>query len=278
MKSLRFGLIFPSYKDYVDPQLLREAASRAEQNGFEIFLLWDHYLLPDTRRTLEAYEALSFLSALTKEIHLGTVVTPLPLRNVRVLAKLTSFLDFLSDHRFVLGLGLGWHKPEFEYFSEWRSGKARLEMTHKGIEDLRKMWTGSGRHDLPQIEPRPDSGLIPIWIGARGPRTVELCGKTADGWIPNRLSPQEYERRSRTIREHLRGASNKKRNKSFVFAFASEDEKVSKRTSSQLAKTIQSYQDSGVRLFCETWNFDPRDKHEFLKRIDWYRSDVMSTF
>ncbi len=178
---MKFGLVYPSSSGYVNLELLKRTAQQLDDSGFEYFFVWDHYMLPPSEklpwsnRTLEAFQTLSFVAALTEKVKLSTIVTPIPFRNIRSLAKFTSFLDFLSKGRFILGAGIGWNETEFRYYSDWKPARERFRITETGLKTLLAMWNGSQDSSLPEISPRPDSS-IPIWFGTRGRKMMKLRG------------------------------------------------------------------------------------------------------
>jgi alkanesulfonate monooxygenase SsuD/methylene tetrahydromethanopterin reductase-like flavin-dependent oxidoreductase (luciferase family) len=282
---MKFGLIYPSTADYVNVDLFRESARTADESGFDFFFVWDHYMLPKierhpewTNRTLEAFQSLSYAAAVTKKIKLSTVVTPIPFRNVLLLAKETSFLDFLSNERFVLGAGLGWNEEEFRYYSEWKSTAERFRITKEGLTTLIEMWNGStdeGR--LPQIDPRPAKGKsIPIFFGTTGRRMLELCAEIGSGWIPSVITQEQFRETSNKLRSML-----KKRNRSladFTFAADVEDSQLGDRSSRELISRTEEYKSAGASMICETWLCDPRNKEDFIRKIKWYSAEVMKSF
>ena len=51
----------------------------------------------------------------TERIGLGTSIVLVPLHHPMHLAKEVATLQELSGGRFTLGVGMGWHKDEYEY-------------------------------------------------------------------------------------------------------------------------------------------------------------------
>ena len=63
---------------------------------------------------LEPMITLTYLAARTTTVRLGTAMLLLPQRNPVYTAKEVSTLDWLSDGRVDLGIGVGWLKEEFD--------------------------------------------------------------------------------------------------------------------------------------------------------------------
>src|SRR5512146_3250894 len=104
----------PRYKD------MEAMAQRAEQLGFDSRWLADHLIFrrPDAEE-FGPWEICTFLSALaavTHRITLGPLVAATSFRNPALLAKMADSLDEISNGRFILGLGAGWHQPEYDAF------------------------------------------------------------------------------------------------------------------------------------------------------------------
>ena len=104
----------PTFRD------LREMALVAEQVGLDSIWLADHliYRFPNGAESApwEALTMLSALAAVTTHITLGTLVVCTSFRPPAMLAKMADALDEVSGGRFILGLGAGWHQPEYEAF------------------------------------------------------------------------------------------------------------------------------------------------------------------
>src|SRR5262245_27081060 len=107
----------PRYKD------IEAQAQAAEAVGLDSFWLADHLLYRRTEQVdideMGCWEAFTFLSALaaaTTRIQLGPLVAATSFRNPALLAKMADSLDEISDGRFILGIGAGWHQPEYDGF------------------------------------------------------------------------------------------------------------------------------------------------------------------
>jgi probable F420-dependent oxidoreductase len=187
--DLLFGTtVIPTVGGRTDPV---EDALHAEQLGFDLVTCWDH-LHGDTP-SFETMTLLTWIASRTERIRIGTNVMGLPYRHPTVTAKMAETLHRLSGGRFILGLGAGGNNAEFRAWGlDPRTPSEKVEATQEAIELIRAMWTEpevmyEGFHfrtDHAQMEPKPETP-IPIWVGAYGPRMLEVVGKLADGWIPS---------------------------------------------------------------------------------------------
>jgi alkanesulfonate monooxygenase SsuD/methylene tetrahydromethanopterin reductase-like flavin-dependent oxidoreductase (luciferase family) len=181
---------------------LREYARTAEAVGFDTLLVPDHLLFrrsPPTNalqvamepgRTRGIWEAWTLLSALaeaTGRIRLGPLVACTAFRNPALLAKMADTLDEISDGRLILGLGAGWHEPEYEAFGypyDHRVGRFEealriiVPLLRKGRVDFEGQYYRARACELLPRGPRP--GGPPILIGAQGPRMLGLAAQHAD--------------------------------------------------------------------------------------------------
>lgn len=177
----------PTYRD------LRAMAQVAEQVGLDSLWLADHllYRFPgqDERAPWEALTMLSALAAVTTRITLGTLVVCTSFRPPALLAKMADALDDVSGGRFILGLGAGWHRPEYEAFGYPFDHLASRfdEALHIIVPLLREGHVDFQGHYYQVhnsvLRPRGPSATGPrILIGARRPRMLQLVAKYADAW------------------------------------------------------------------------------------------------
>jgi len=173
------------------------AIVEADRLGFDGALMPDHYMwgegighrMARPYSTLETWTTLTYLAGKTKEISLGTLVTPLPFRHPGMLAKMLSTLDVLSGGRVVLGVGAGWSQVEFEGYSVWGGAKYRVDKTIEALDLMRRLWTEDevtfkGRfYDVKGavLDPKPVQKPYPrLLFGSQGDRMLKLTGEYGD--------------------------------------------------------------------------------------------------
>lgn len=186
-------------------------AREVEDLGFDFVSMTDH--LHGEHPTFETWTLLTWVAAATSRVRLVTNVLGLPYRPPAVVAKMAESLHRLTGGRLVLGLGAGGSDAEFEAFGlgSMQPG-VKVQALDEAIAGIRSLWGGphvelDGEHVRLRgatITPRP-AGPIPIWLGAYGPRMLELVGREADGWLPSMpFAPPE---RLRGMRARVRRAA-----------------------------------------------------------------------
>jgi probable F420-dependent oxidoreductase len=175
---------------YQDVQAMAQAA---EQANFDSFWLADHLIFRFPNQPEQGcWEVFTFLSAVaatTSRISLGPLVACTSFRNPALLAKMADSLDEISGGRLILGLGAGWHEPEYTAFGyPFDHRAARFEEALKIIVPLLREGQVDFAGEYYQaretvLRPRGPSGArLPIWIGARRPRMLKLVAHYADAW------------------------------------------------------------------------------------------------
>jgi len=274
---LKFGIVLPVVGFNCKRELLVEAARVVEDLGFDSLWVWDHYMLPASNASLDAWILLSHLSAVTSNVRLGTVVTPIPLRPPTILAKITSTVDILSGGRVILGVGAGWHRPEFEGYSEWNDDATRVSKTEEGVRLILKLWTEDrvdfeGRFYSARgavLEPKPiQKPHPPIWFGTYGRRMLKITARYGDGWIPVNPKPEEYREACSILKEYMKASG---RSQSMIFA-AFDNRPAAPTT---LRRRIEELRGEGCEYYTTVWDIGERMYRDKLKI---YAEDVVASF
>ena len=185
----------PSY-ERLDWETTKEGILKAEELGFDAAWAPDHLLLGRDNAEYECWTLLSAIAGMTSDIRMGSLVLCNDYRNPALVAKMAATLDVISDGRLELGLGAGWHEPEYDAYGwEYRDGFERLMRLDESIRLIKRMWdTEPGepasfdgdRYQIedaycapgPVQEPHP-----PILVGGQGEEvTLKLVAKHADVW------------------------------------------------------------------------------------------------
>lgn len=169
--DLQFGTFITP--DAAQPDRVVELALLSEAAGLDLATFQDH---PYQRRFLDAWALVATVLARTSSLRVTANVTNLPLRPPHVLATTVASLDVLSHGRVELGLGAGafWDGIEQMGGPRRTPGEA-LRALEDGIGVVRRTWE-RGPAPVHDVE---------IWIGAIGPRMLELTGRVGDGWLPS---------------------------------------------------------------------------------------------
>ena len=177
----------PSTPSYAE---VRAVATAAEAGELDSIWVFDHLLFRDDDETTGIHECWTVLAALaeaTSRVQLGSIVMCTSFRNAALLAKMAATLDHISDGRLILGIGCGWHDPEYEAFgypTDHKVGRFEEALTiirtliREGRADLDGRWM-TARNAVLLPPARPD---LPILIAAKRPRMLELTARHADAW------------------------------------------------------------------------------------------------
>jgi alkanesulfonate monooxygenase SsuD/methylene tetrahydromethanopterin reductase-like flavin-dependent oxidoreductase (luciferase family) len=177
----------PKFRD------LQEMALVAEQVGFDSLWLADHLIFrfpgQPERGTWEGFTMIAALAAVTHHIEIGPLVACTSFRDPALLAKMADTLDEISNGRFILGLGAGWHQPEYEAFGypfDHLAGRFEealqiiVPLLREGQVDFQGKYYQVRNCVLRPRGPSPSGP--PILIGASRPRMLRLVAKYADAW------------------------------------------------------------------------------------------------
>jgi probable F420-dependent oxidoreductase len=173
--------------DTIDMASVRRVAERAEALGFSDLWVTENTL--DHVFCFDPGVILTYAAAITTRIRVGVAVTVLPVHNPSHVAHQIATLDYVSNGRAILGLGLGrqHHYTEFQVPMERRVRRFR-----EGVEIIKALWTQpkvTYEGDIYRLE---DAGMLlkpvqkphpPIWLGGDHPDALRRAATIADGWI-----------------------------------------------------------------------------------------------
>jgi alkanesulfonate monooxygenase SsuD/methylene tetrahydromethanopterin reductase-like flavin-dependent oxidoreductase (luciferase family) len=194
---MQVGIVLPiSHKDGITDSVptyrdIRDVAIATEAAGFDSLWVFDHLLFryPDEETTgiHEAWTILTAIAEATERVKLGSIVMCTEFRNPALLAKMAATLDHVSDGRLILGLGCGWHDPEYEAFgypTDHKVGRFEdsLRIIHSLIREGRSDHQGTYHSASDAVLIPPARADLPILIAAKKPRMLELTARYADAW------------------------------------------------------------------------------------------------
>ena len=154
---------------------------------------------------------LAFMAARTSRIRLATGILQAGTRTPALLAMTAMSLNSMSGGRFVLGLGVsgpqvieGWHGIRFdrpvqrmrETVEIIRRAIRGERLEYKGMVYELPLPGGEGKAIRSAAPPQPD---IPIYLATLSPRSLEMTGEIADGWLGTSFMPEH----ARVFTDHL---------------------------------------------------------------------------
>jgi len=190
--------------DYSIP--IQELARAAEERGFESLWVPEHTHIPTSRRspfaggaelpeqykhTLDPFVSLTAAAMVTTRLKLGTGICLVIERDTIATAKSVASVDFVSNGRFLFGVGGGWNREEMEHHgTDFPSRFKRLE---EQIRAMKAIWTKDvaeyhGKFvnfdpiwawPKPVQKPHP-----PVVFGGESGYTLQRIVDIGDGWFP----------------------------------------------------------------------------------------------
>ncbi len=202
---MKIGVAFHSTDVAMHPV---EVAREAEARGFHSLYIPEHTHIPTSRRTPaptgtpelgeeykrspDPYIALAAAASVTERILLGTGIGLPAQHDPITFAKELATLDWMTEGRFVFGIGYGWNHEEME--NHGIDVKRRREHAREIMLAMQALWT----NDVAAFEgefvnfeeswqwPKPvQPGGPRILIGGgAGPKIFSQIAEYAHGWMP----------------------------------------------------------------------------------------------
>lgn len=181
-RPFRFGLLLEGADSRTEWQ---EQVRKVEDLGYSTLLMPDHFFA-----RFSPIVALISAAEATKTLHVGSFMFSNDFRHPTVLAKEVATLDILTDGRFELGMGAGWHHGEYQQTGiSFDDPGVRVSRLEESIHILKLLLadgpaTFSGQHytitnlrglPRPLLRPHP-----PLLIGGAGKRLLSLAAREAN--------------------------------------------------------------------------------------------------
>jgi probable F420-dependent oxidoreductase len=194
--------------DTIEMATVRRVAERAEALGFSDLWVTENTL--DHAFSFDPGLILTYAAAVTTRIRLGVAVVVLPIHNPSLVAHAYATLDYISNGRAILGLGLGreHHYREFQIPVEHRVRRFRegLDIVKAVLTQAKVTYPGTiyqldgdGMMLKPVQKPR-----LPIWLGGNHPDAVRRAAQLGDGWMAaGGSSTDAYAKSVQILREEL---------------------------------------------------------------------------
>src|SRR5579863_1430388 len=187
----------------------------ADKTGYDSIWYMDHSNVPQWDKAIvnDPWVMLSAIAAITNKVELGTCVTDAVRRHPSNIALASITLDRVSHGRGTLGIGAGEAQNIKEFKIKWDKPVGRFE---EQLQVIKLLFESSPDHRVnfkgeyyelenaclqaaPIRKPHP-----PIYMAAGAPRTLALCGKYGDGWIPIGYTPELYEEHVKSIKQSMK--------------------------------------------------------------------------
>jgi probable F420-dependent oxidoreductase len=184
---IAFGMSLPHRSpDTIDMKDVRTVAQRAEALGFRDLWVTENTL--DHVTCFDPVVVLTYAAAVTSRIRVGASVVVLAIHSPLMVAHQWATLDYVSNGRAILGVGLG-RKHHYRQFAVPEAGRVRR--FREEVELIRALWTQKnvnyhGR--FYQLEngtmlPKSVQQPLPIWMGVGHPNAIRRAASIADGWM-----------------------------------------------------------------------------------------------
>ena len=186
---------------FVAPEDFVRLGQACERLGYDSAWGNDHVTTQNYVRDLfpgkppSFYEPLITLGAVaaaTTRLRVGTALLVLPMREPVYLAKQVATLDQLTGGRFILGVGLGAYREEFEAQAPRLARARRGAIMDEGLEALHRLLTEDRAsfdgefYAFRGVEmfPKPRQTPFPLFVGGHNMAAVDRAARWGQGWLP----------------------------------------------------------------------------------------------
>jgi F420-dependent oxidoreductase-like protein len=186
----------------------KEAAARVvelEKAGLDQVWIAEAY-------SFDAISQVGYLAAITNRVEIGTGIVNVYSRSAALMAMTGAGCDYVSDGRFILGLGAsgpqvveGFHGVPYEKPMQrikeyievcrevWKREKA-LNYQGQTVTAPLPAGEGTGLGKPLKLINHPLRSDIPIWWASLKGLSVEATAELADGWLPIMFVPEKFDK------------------------------------------------------------------------------------
>lgn len=202
---------------------LATMARRVEDLGFDFVWMGEHIYYPTQMKAKYPYTAdgrlpinpthnyfeitatLAFVAALTTRLKLHTSILMPALRSPYLAAKQLATIDYFSNGRLNVGLGLGWMTDEYDLMGvPW---KERGKYLDEWIVAIRAYMAGQAfrgkffNFEEGFFQPKPSQTPMPFWIGGDSDAAVNRAAVLGQGWRP--VGPADIDAKCLWLKERI---------------------------------------------------------------------------
>ena len=199
----------------LDENQVITACQMADRLDFDSIWAMDHTNVPQWKNAVvnDAWLLLAAIGALTTKVELGTCVTDAIRRHPSTIALSSITLDRLTNGRGMLGIGAGEAQNVVDFGIEFSKPVTKLK---EQLEVIEKLFQSDPDHrvDFSGQYYKLDNACLqaksirkprpPVYIAAGAPKTLELCARYGDGWIPIGYTPELFRVHANVIKEHAK--------------------------------------------------------------------------
>ncbi len=301
---MKIGITLPQVGNMATKENVKHMARIAEDEKFDSIWVFERLLWPVNPKTpypatedgklpeenkiiLDPLQTLSFVSAITSKVMLGTCLIDMLFHNPVILARNFATLDVLSDGRAIAGFGIGWSKDEYQssnisFLNKGKRADEYLTVIKKIWKDDIVEFKGS-YYTIPSsnIGPKPlQKPCIPIYLGGFSSNTFSrIVNYDTKGWLGTFSAPiEQIEENIKIIKQNAINANKNPNNfKVILLAFPNIMEKNNLNsngnqnnpmmgTIDQIGNSIKKIRDS-IDHIIFGYNFSPLGK-DIDKMID----------
>lgn len=235
MLAMRVGLVTATSNPWATPEYLAAFARAAEERRFDSLWVPEHVVLFDEYASrypysadgrvpaggeigvLEPFTSLAFLASHSSTIRLGTGICLVPQRNPVYTAKEAATVDWLSNGRLDLGVGVGWLAEEFQAVDV--PFARRGDRCREYLEVIRRLWCDpisefQGEfYTLPACRqfPKPiQQPHPPIHFGGESDAALRRVADIGQGWYGFNVAPEDLPERLATLTRLLEERGRKR--------------------------------------------------------------------